>query len=69
MFNQDELLEYLSSPAGINKIILGIIMIASINAILIFYSVRKTYVATIQENERRKNQQQKLDKLAPKNDQ
>ena len=46
MFDQDALLEYLSSPEGINKIIVGIIIIGAINAIFITYSIRSTYDAT-----------------------
>ena len=45
MFDQDALLEYLSSPEGINKIIVGIIIVGAINAIFITYSVRSTYGA------------------------
>ena len=45
MFKQEALLEYLSSPEGINKIIVGIILVGAINAILITYSVRSTYGA------------------------
>ena len=45
MFKQEALLEYLSSPEGINKIIVGIILVGAINAIFITYSVRRTYGA------------------------
>ena len=66
MFNQDSLLEYLSSPEGINKIILGIIMVGAINAIFITYSVRTTYGAAKKEKDRLMIQQEKIDKLSPK---
>ena len=66
MFNQEALLEYLSSPEGINKIIVGIIIVGAINAIFITYSVRSTYGATKTERERLKIQQEKIDKLSPK---
>ena len=66
MFDQEALLEYLSSPEGINKIILGIILVGAINAIFIAYSVRKTYGATKKEREKLKIQQDKIDKLFPK---
>ena len=66
MFNQDSLLEYLSSPEGINKIIVGIIIIGAINAIFITYSVRSTYGATKKEKDRLMSQQEKIDKLSPK---
>ena len=66
MFNQDALLEYLSSPEGINKIVVGIIIVGAINAIFITYSVRRTYGATRTEREKLKIQQAKIDKLSPK---
>ena len=66
MFNQEALLEYLSSPEGINKIIAGIIIVGAINAIFITYSVRSTYGATKTEREKLKIQQSKIDKLSPK---
>ena len=66
MFDQDALLEYLSSPEGINKIILGIIIIGAINAIFITYSVRSTYGVEKKEREKLKIQQAKIDKLSPK---
>ncbi len=66
MFNQDSLLEYLSSPEGIHKIIVGIIIIGAINAILITYSVRSTYGAAKKEKDRLIIQQEKIDKLSPK---
>ena len=66
MFNQDALLEYLSSPEGINKIIVGIILVGAINAIFITYSVRTTYGAAKKEREKIKIQQAKIDKLSPK---
>ena len=66
MFNQEVLLEYLSSPEGINKIIVGIIIIGAINAIFITYSVRSTYGAAKKEKDRLMMQQEKIDKLSPK---
>ena len=66
MFNQDVLLEYLSSPEGINKIIVGIIIVGAINAIFITYSVRSTYGAAKKEKDRLMMQQEKIDKLSPK---
>jgi len=66
MFNQDLLLEYLSSPEGINKIIVGIIIVGAINAIFITYSVRSTYGAAKKEKDRLMMQQEKIDKLSPK---
>ena len=66
MFNQDSLLEYLGSPEGINKIIVGIIIIGAINAIFITYSVRSTYGATKKEKDRLMIQEEKIDKLSPK---
>ena len=65
MFNQDALLEYLSSPEGINRIIVGIILVGAINAIFITYSVRSIYGAAKIEREKQKNQQAKIDKLFP----
>ena len=66
MFNQDALLEYLSSPEGINKIIVGIIIVGAINAIFITFSVRSTYGAAKKEKDRLMIQQEKIDKLSPK---
>ena len=66
MFDQDALLEYLSSPEGINKIIVGIIIVGTINAIFITYSVRSTYGAAKKEKDRLMMQQEKIDKLSPK---
>ncbi len=68
MFDQDALLEYLSSPEGINKIIVGIIIVGAINAIFITYSVRSTYGAARKEKDRLMTQQEKIDKLSPKTD-
>ena len=66
MFNQDALLEYLSSPEGVNKIIVGIILVGAINAIFITYSVRSTYGAAKEEREKLKIQRAKIAKLSPK---
>ena len=66
MFDQDALMEYLSSPEGINKIVVGIIFVGIINAILITYSVRSTYGAARSEREKLKIQQAKIEKLSPK---
>ena len=66
MFDQDALLEYLSSPEGINKIIVGIIIVGAINAIFITYSVRSTYGVVKKEKDRLMKQQEKIDKLSPK---
>ena len=66
MFNQQALLEYLSSPEGINKIIVGIILVGAMNAIFIIYSVRSTYGAAKKERQKLKIQQAKIDKLSPK---
>ena len=66
MFNQEALLEYLSSPEGINKIILGIIIVGALNAIFITYSVRSTYGAAKKQKDRLMKQQEKIDKLSPK---
>ena len=66
MFDQDALLEYLSSPEGINKIIVGIIIMGAINAIFITSSIRTTYGAAKKEKDRLMKQQEKIDKLSPK---
>ena len=66
MFDQDALLEYLSSPEGINKIIVGIILVGAINTIFITYSVRTTYGAAKKEKDRLMMQKEKIDKLSPK---
>ena len=66
MFNQDALLEYLSSPEGINKIIVGIIIVGAINAIFITYSIWSTYGYEKKERDKLKIQQAKIDKLSPK---
>ena len=66
MFDQQALLEYLNSPEGINKIIVGIILVGAINAIFITYSVRSTYGAAKKEKDRLMIQQAKIEKLSPK---
>tara|TARA_B100001029_G_C15046893_1_gene447813 strand:+ start:1854 stop:2057 length:204 start_codon:yes stop_codon:yes gene_type:complete len=66
MLNIDYLLEYLSSPVGINKIIIGIIIVAALNALFITYSVRMTYGKVKKEREKLKIQKIKIDKLSPK---
>tara|TARA_B100000579_G_C22120429_1_gene527282 strand:- start:76 stop:282 length:207 start_codon:yes stop_codon:yes gene_type:complete len=66
MFDQQFLLEYLSTSEGINKIIVGIILLGAINAIFITYSVRSTFGAAQNEKEKLKLQQAKIDKLSPK---
>tara|TARA_Y100001968_G_C19318856_1_gene698143 strand:+ start:494 stop:700 length:207 start_codon:yes stop_codon:yes gene_type:complete len=66
MFDQDALLDYLSSPEGINQIIVGIIIVAAINAIFITYSIRRTYGAAKKEREKLNIQQDKIDRLSPK---
>ena len=66
MFDQQALLDYLSSPEGINKIIAGIIIIGIINAIFITVSVRSTFGAVKKEKDRHLIQQEKISKLYPK---
>jgi len=66
MFNTDSLLEYLSSSEGINRIIIGIILVGVINVIFITYSVRTTYGKVKKEIEKLNIQQAKIDKLSPK---
>ena len=66
MFDQETLLEYLGSPEGINKIIVGIILVGAINAIFIIYSVRSTYGMAKKEKEQLAIQKAKIDKLSPK---
>ena len=66
MFDQDALLEFLSSTEGINKIIVGIIIIGAINSIFITYSVRSTFGAAKKEKDRLMIQQEKIEKLSPK---
>ena len=66
MFDQEALLEYLSSSEGINKIIVGIILLGVINIIFISYSVKTTYGAAKKERKKLQIQQSKIDKLSPK---
>ena len=66
MFDKEALLQYLNSPEGINKILVGIILVGAINSIFITYSVRGTYGAPIKEKEQLTIQQAKIDKLSPK---
>tara|TARA_Y100001968_G_scaffold145501_1_gene132959 strand:- start:3402 stop:3602 length:201 start_codon:yes stop_codon:yes gene_type:complete len=66
MFDQEALLEYLSSPEGINKIIFAIILVGGINVIFITYSVRSIFGTAKKERENLKIQQAKIDKLSPK---
>ena len=66
MFDQQILLNYLSSPEGINKIITVVIIIGAMNVIFITFSVRRTYGAFKKEKNRLLMQQEKIDKLYPK---
>tara|TARA_B100000579_G_scaffold65078_1_gene48393 strand:- start:1319 stop:1525 length:207 start_codon:yes stop_codon:yes gene_type:complete len=66
MFDQQALFEYLSSSEGINKITVGIILVGALNAIFITYSVKSTYGAAKNAREKLKIQQDKIDKLSPK---
>ena len=66
MFNQQALLDYLSSPEGINNIIVSIIIVGAINAIFITFSVRTSYGAAKKEKDRLIIQQKKIEKLSPK---
>ena len=66
MFDQQALLDYLSSPEGVNTIIAGIIIIGAINAIFITFSVRSTFGAVKKEKDRHLMQQAKISKLYPK---
>ena len=66
MFDTDALLEYLSSPEGINKNIIVILIIGALNAIFIIYSVRSTYGIAKKERKKQQIQQAKIDKLSPK---
>ncbi len=66
MFDQQALLDYLSSPEGINIIIVGIIIVGAINAIFLTFSVMSTYGAAKKEKDRLIMQQEKIDKLSPK---
>ena len=66
MFDQQALLDYFSSPEGINTIIAGIIFIGAINAIFITFSVRSTYGSVKKEKDRLVMQQEKISKLYPK---
>ncbi len=64
MFYQEALVELLTSPEGINKIIVAIILVGAINAIFITCSVRTTYGPA--QKEKLKIQQVKIDKLSLK---
>ena len=66
MFDQQALLEYLSSSEGINKITVRISLVGALNAIFITYSVKSTYGAAKNAREKLKIQQDKIDKLSPK---
>ena len=66
MIDQEALLDYLSSSEGINNIVVGIILVAAINAIFITYSVTITYRAAKKAKDRFRIQQEKIDKLSPK---
>tara|TARA_B100000214_G_C23869144_1_gene581767 strand:+ start:28 stop:231 length:204 start_codon:yes stop_codon:yes gene_type:complete len=66
MFDQETLLENLSSAEGINKIIVSIILVGALNAIFLTYSISATYRAETKAREKLKIQQDKIDKLSPK---
>ena len=65
MFFTDAFLEYLSSPEGINKVVLGIIIVGAINAIFITYSIRSSFGRAKEEREKLTIQQARIDKLSP----
>ena len=65
LYNSDSIIEYLSSPNGLNTIVLIIILFGAINAIFITYSVRINLNRLKEENNKRRIQQEKLDKLYP----
>ena len=64
-YNLDLIIEYLSSPAGLNKIVLLIIIFAAINAFFILYAFRNSVVKVIEENKKGKIQKEKIDRLYP----
>tara|TARA_Y100001968_G_scaffold35743_1_gene27360 strand:+ start:638 stop:820 length:183 start_codon:yes stop_codon:yes gene_type:complete len=51
---------------GINKIILGIILLAALKVSFITYNVRNNYEIAKKEREKLKIQRAKIDKLTPK---
>tara|TARA_Y100001968_G_scaffold332642_1_gene391642 strand:- start:2400 stop:2624 length:225 start_codon:yes stop_codon:yes gene_type:complete len=61
----ESIFEYLSSPEGLNKIVLVIILFAGINSIFIFYALRKSIDQIKEENKKRKIQKNKIDRLYP----
>ena len=65
MLDKEFLLEYLNSSQGMQKIILGIILIGIFNTIFISYTVRRTYGAAKKERQKFKLQKAKIDKLSP----
>ena len=51
---------------GINKIIVGIILLGALNVIFIIYSLRNTYRLAKKERQKIKSQKSKIDKFYPK---
>tara|TARA_Y100001968_G_C18830028_1_gene468663 strand:+ start:35 stop:244 length:210 start_codon:yes stop_codon:yes gene_type:complete len=65
-YDSDLLVEYLSSPSGLEKIVLVIILLAIVNVIFVFYAVKNSFGRIKEETKKRKIQKEKLDRLSPK---
>ncbi len=59
--------DYLNTPKGINNTILIIILVGIFNTVLLNFFVYKRFGKAVEENKRRKLQQEKIKKLYPKN--
>ena len=69
MYQDNELLEYLNTPQGINLVVILIIIIFIINAIFISYSINsyKDRINKIRKSALKlKDQKEKISKLYPK---
>tara|TARA_Y100001968_G_scaffold327318_1_gene372077 strand:+ start:324 stop:545 length:222 start_codon:yes stop_codon:yes gene_type:complete len=64
-YKSDSIIEYFSSPEGLNNIVLVIIIFGAINAIFIAYALRNNFVQIKEQNQKRKLQKEKIDRLFP----
>ncbi|WP_320663939.1 hypothetical protein [Prochlorococcus sp. MIT 1223] len=65
ILSSDSITEYLSSPAGLNTVVLVIVLFGAINSIFIAYAVRNSFGKIKDEEKKRKMQEAKINRLFP----
>ena len=58
--------DYINTSKGINTAILVIIVVGALNTILLNFLVKKRFSKAVEEIKQRKLQQEKIDRLFPK---